>query len=252
MKARFTAVVGALLVAGCGSSPVEPETSRSDNAAALNEQLGMAYLRQGNLAVAKEKLERAVKQNPRNANVHSTLALLYEQLGKPALVDEHYRAAVRLAPQNSDISNNYAVFLCRSGRTEEGVRRFLEAAANRLYRTPEAAYTNAGVCLRQAKRLDEAEANFKRAVQARPNFAEAAYQLADLQFERGHPNEARAQVDRYLSAFEATPDLLLLGVRVAHSQGDRLTAEKYARRLRVEFPGSPQMRAIPELNRNPG
>jgi type IV pilus assembly protein PilF len=212
----------------------------------------MAYLQRGDLAVAKEKLERAEKQNPRDPNVHSALALLYERLGKPEQVDAHYRTAARLAPQNPDILNNYAVFLCKNGRTEEGVKRFLEAARNPLYRTPEAAYTNVGVCLRKANRLDEADNNFKRALQVRPNFAEAAYQLSDLQFGRGQLSDARTRVDQYLAAFNATPDLLLLGVRTAHALGDRLAAEKYARRLRVEFPGSQQVRALPDLNRNPG
>jgi len=253
MKARAAVAVAALLaMTACTSSPVEPETSRSDNAAALNAQLGMAYLQQGNLAIAKEKLERAEKQNPHDPNVHSALALLYERLGKPQQVDEHYHAAVRLAPQDPDISNNYAVFLCKSGRTEEGVRRFMDAARNPLYRTPEAAYTNAGVCLREAKRLDEADVNFKRALQVRPNFAEAAFQLGELQLDRGNLNGARTQVDEYLAAFEATPDLLLLGARAATALGDRLAAEKYARRLRLEFPDSRQQRELSDLKRNPG
>src|SRR5687768_12946710 len=252
MSIRLFGFITVLLSAGCAGGPVERETSRSDNAAALNAQLGMAYLRQGDLVVAKEKLERAERQNPRDANVHSALALLYERINQPEKVDEHYRAAVRLEPQNSDFSNNYAIYLCKTNRTEEGVRRFLEAARNPLYRTPEAAYTNAGVCLRNAKRYEEADTNFKRALKLRPNFAEAAYQLGDLQIDRGRPGDARAQVDQYLAAFDATPDLLLLGVRAAQAAGDRLAAEKYARRLRVEFPGSQQTRAIPGLSQNPG
>jgi Tfp pilus assembly protein PilF len=89
--------------------------------------------------------------------------------------------------------------------------------------------------------------NFQRALKARPGFAEAAFQLGDLDIERGRPADTRVQVDRYLAAFDATPDLLLLGVRAAHAQGDRAALEKYAQRLRVEFPGSQQTRAIPEL-----
>jgi type IV pilus assembly protein PilF len=241
-----------LLIVACAGTPHDPERSAKSNAAAVNTQLGIAYLRQGQLALAKEKLERAEKQNPRDPNVHSALALLNERLGKPAEVDRHYRTAVRLAPQNPDISNNYAVYLCRSGRTEEGMRRFLDAARNPLYRTPEAAYANAGVCLRNAKRFEEAQANFKRALEIRPNFAEAVFQLGELQLDRGNVTDARTQVDRFLSAFEATPDLLLLAVRATHALGDRLAAERYARRLRLEFPESRQTRAIPDLSRNPG
>lgn len=252
MKFLLTSVAIVIMIAACGSSPVEQEKSRGDSAAAINVQLGYAYMEQGNLVLAKEKFERAEKQNPRDANVQSALAMLYDRLGKADEVDRHFRIALRLAPQDPDISNNYAVYLCRNGRVEEGVRRFLVAAENPLYRTPDAAYTNAGVCLRNAGRLDDAEANFKKALQLRPNSAEAAYQFADLQFARGRVKDARNQVDQYLAAFNATPDLLLLGVRAAHTLGDRLAAERYARRLRVEFPDSAQVRAIPRLDQNPG
>lgn len=221
-------------------------------AAAANVQLGIAYMQQGNLALAKEKLDRALKQDPRSADVHSALALLYERLGEPDKVDSHFKRALRLAPRDPEISNNYAVYLCRNGRTKEGVERFLSAARNPLYRTPEAAYTNAGVCLRSAGRFDEALENFKKALDLRPNFAEAAYQLADLHFHQGRTQEARNRVDAFLNAFRPTPELLLLGVRVANATGDKLGAERYARQLRVEFPGSEQTRALSQIHRNPG
>jgi type IV pilus assembly protein PilF len=144
--------------------------------------------------------------------------------------------------------NNYAVYLCQSGRYDEGVKRFLEAAHNPLYPTPEAAYTNAGVCLRAAKRDDEARANFTRAVQLKPNFAEAQFQLANLQFEHGEFAPARAGIDSFIGTYNATADLLLLGVRVARAQGDRVGAQRYARKLQLDFPGTDQARALAQLD----
>jgi len=235
------------VASGCVSTG---RPTKKEDAAAYNVQLGFAYMERGNLSVAKEKLDRALEQQPNSAAVHSALGLLHERLNEPAKADEFYRTAARLAPENPDFINNYAVYLCKQGRTEEGVRRFLEAASNRMYRTPEVAYTNAGVCQRAAKRDDEALANFRRALDIRPNFAEAAYQIGQLDFEKGRFPEARTQIDGYLSSFDATPDLLLLGVRVAHAQGDRLAQERYARRLRVDFPDSQQVRALSDLNRN--
>jgi type IV pilus assembly protein PilF len=132
------------------------------------------------------------------------------------------------------------------------VKRFLEAARNPLYRTPELAWTNAGVCLRRAKRLDEANSSFQRALQIRPNLAEAQYQWADLALERGQLQQAREQIDKYLSSFDATADLLVVGVRVSRAQGDRVAEEKYTRRLRVEFPGSAQLKSLSVPSRNPG
>jgi len=236
------------------SSLKKSETSEADKAGQLNKQLGTVYLRQGNLALAKEKLERAEKYNPRDPELHTVLAVLYERLNIPAEVDKHYRTAMRLAPKDPQVLNNYAVYLCQNGRNEDGVKLFLESARNPLYRTPELAYTNAGVCLRKAKKYDEAAGSFLRALQIRPNLGEAAYQYADLAMEQGDLQKAREQVDKYLASFDATADLLLVGVRLTRAQGDRVAEEKYTRRLRVEFPGSQQLRSLgePATKRNPG
>jgi type IV pilus assembly protein PilF len=213
------------------------------NAAEANMQLGVAYMQQGNMAVAKDKLERAAKQAPRNADVHSALAYLYERLNQSKDADREYRIATRLAPDNSEVSNNFAVFLCRNGHTEEALKRFDAAANDRLYRTPWAALTNAGVCLRNVKRYDEARVKLDLALRVRPNHAEAAYQLAELQLETGQNDAAAKTIDGFLT-MTATPDLLLLGVRVARARGDRLQRETYARRLRRDFPNSAQARAL--------
>ncbi len=262
LAAVATLAIVPLLLAGCSSNGRQGSQLRGDSqtdsqkASEINKQLGTEYLRQGNIALAKEKLERAEKYNPRDAELHSVLAVLYERLDNPKLVDEHYLTAVRLAPKDPQISNNYAVYLCRQGRTDEGVKRFLESARNPLYRTPELAFTNAGVCLRRAKRYDEAANSFSRALQIRANNSEAVFQYADMSIERGDLTTAKEQVDKFLGLYDATPDLLATGVRLTRALGDRMGEEKYMRRLRVEFPASPQFRQLAEptgaAKRNPG
>jgi type IV pilus assembly protein PilF len=235
---------------GCGS--MANREKKRDDASNYNMQLGMAYLDRGELGLAKEKLERAVTENPNDPNVHSAMAMLQDRLGHPEKADKEFKAALSLGPRSPDVLNNYAIYLCRNGRVDEGVKSFEEAAHNALYRTPEAAYTNAGVCLRGAKRDTQAAMSFQRALQVRPNFAEAAYQLADLDFERGEVQSARETVDRYMGSFDATPDLLLLAVSISRKQGDRLAEERFARKLRMDFPASDQARKLSESSRNPG
>jgi len=256
MTALMTRVSCLLLIgvtaAGLLGGPAAHGRDKKLDASNFNMQLGLAYLNQGELALAKEKLERALAENPNDPNVHSAMAMLQDRLGFPQKADKEFKEALSRGPHSPDILNNYAVYLCRTGRVDEGVKSFEEAAHNALYRTPEAAYTNAGVCLRGAKRDTQAAMSFQRALQVRPNFAEAAFQLADLDFSHGDIQGARDTVDRYIAAFEATPDLLLLGARISRKQGDRLAEEKFARRLRLDFPASDQARALAELSHNPG
>jgi type IV pilus assembly protein PilF len=237
-----------LAIGACASSK---HATNERDAATYNVQLGVAYLNQGDLVRAKDKLDRALSEDPSNADVHSARAMLDERMNDLPKADEEFRTALRLAPHDPKVVNNYAVYLCQNGRTDEGVKRFMEAAHNALYATPEAAYTNAGVCLRAAKRDDEARVDFLHALQLRPNFAEAAYQLAALQLDHNELAPARANIDGFMGSFDATPDLLLIGVRIARAQGDRLAAQKYARKLQLDFPGTDQARALSALD-HPG
>jgi type IV pilus assembly protein PilF len=247
---RWLALLLALALAGCTDSG--PKKAKTEDAAVYNTQLGLGYLHQNELAIAKEKLDRAVKQDPSYAPAHSARAMLYDRLGEPKVADEEFRAALRLAPDDPTMVNNYAVYLCQHGRTDEGVKKFQEAAANALYRTPEAAFTNAGVCLRAAKRDEEARPLFIKALQVRPSYDEAAYQLANLQYQHKELAQARGLLDAYLANFPQTPDLLLLAVRVARAQGDQAAAQKYARRLQTDFAGSEQARALSVPDHPPG
>jgi len=247
MNTRWIAILTASLLIGCVSSDGTKALKREDPteaAAKTNIQLGIAYLQQGNYTVAREKLERSLKQNPKDPDVHTSLGLLYDRTGEPKLADKHYQQALKLAPDNPDVSNNYAIYLCKRGRVDEGVERFSAVAANKYYRTPEVALTNAGVCLRNAKRLDEAQAKFIGAIKLRPDYSEATVQLANLHIERGQVPEARKVVDSYLGAFRPKPDVLFAAVTVARAAKDKMSEEKYSRALRLEFPESAQARAL--------
>ena len=241
--------IAALGLAGCvttdssGGKPLKQDDPQ-EAAAKYNIQLGTAYLQQGNYSLAREKLERSLKQNPKDPDVHTSLGLLYDRTGDLKLAEKHYKEALRLAPEKPDLSNNYAVYLCKNGRVDEGVGRFMAVASNHYYRTPEVALTNAGVCLRSAKRLDEAEKKFAGAIRARPNYTEATVQLANLHLERNDIPQARKVVDTYLNAFKPQPDVLLSAVNVARAAKDRMSEEKYSRALRLEFPDSAQARAL--------
>jgi type IV pilus assembly protein PilF len=237
----------AFFVLGCvttdGSKPLRQEDPK-DAAAKYNIQLGTTYLQQGNYALAREKLERSLKQNPKDPDVHTSLGLLYDRTGDSKLADKHFREALRLAPDKPDLINNYAIYLCKNGRVDEGVEKFVTVAANKFYPTPEVALTNAGVCLREAKRLDDAEQKFLGAIRARPNYSEATVQLAGLSVEKGDLPQAKKVVDTYLSAFRPVPEVLLAAVGVARAAKDKMSEEKYTRTLRLDFPDSAQARAL--------
>jgi type IV pilus assembly protein PilF len=235
-----------------GSAVDSNRATRLQAAAKINLQLGVGYLQQGNLPIAKEKLERASSEDPHNPEVHGAMALLDQRLGKDKEADKEFRTALELDSHDPAMLNNYAVFLCSHQRAEEGVRYFEQAASNPLYRTPWAAYTNAGVCMRAAHRDADAAQRFARALQSNPAYPEAVYQASDLDFQLHKLADARFRIDVFLLTNPATPDLLLLAYRIAQSQQDGISQQRYGARLTQEFPSSDQARALAASKINPG
>lgn len=245
MKALLLAPLGILLLAGCVTTGGNKVNHKE--AARANVQLGIAYLQRDDLRLAKEKLDRAARQDPDSVELHTAQAFLNERLNRPEDAERSYRAAQRLAPHSADVANNYAVFLCKNGRADEAMPLFESAAREPLYATPWAALTNGAVCLRSVRRGADAVAYLERAIGQRPDYAPAVVELADLQLELGQADRAAATVTRFLGIGRSAPGVLLVGVRAAVARGDQPAANEYARRLRRDYPDSAQAHMLPQL-----
>lgn len=232
----------AVLLAGCATGDVAAGHSSAE-AATVNLQLAVEYMKMDNMPVAREKMERALRQDPRNATIQATAGVLYERLGDDAEAEKHYALGARLGRNDPNVQNTYAGFLCRKHKVAEGEKLFLEVARNPLYQVPEVAYTNAGVCVREIA-PDRAKKYFEQALVIRPNHGEALLQLGDLQLERGDAVAASTAVHRFLSTNKPTPEVYWLGVRAERKAHDPVAAADYAHKLLAEFPTSEQAQML--------
>lgn len=240
---RVIIALFALALSGCVSDgPQGGSSNKPDYAEAsrLNTELGSDYLRKGQTQQAKEKLLRAVQQDSRNAQAHSSLAVAYVQLGETSEAKRHYKKALSLNGDDPSLKNNYGTFLCSQGEYEAAEKLFLEAARDRKYSTPEAALTNAGICLRQGPARVRAEPYFREAIQINPQFAEALAQLAVVSFEQDDFLRARAFIQRFERVGKHNAETLTLAAKTEIALGDRTSAAQYQRRLKKEFPDAPQ------------
>jgi type IV pilus assembly protein PilF len=247
ISAMFIGVSAAALLSACGGSKTVVDQGQRQQAAIYNMQLGADYLRQGNLSQAKEKLERALEQDPRNAQTHTMLGLLYQRLGDFDSADRSFDRALSLDNKNSETRNTYAAFLCATGKYARGEKLALEAAVDQLYKTPEVSYLNAGYCARGDGDLKRAEQHFRQALKVQPRFAPAMLELADLQLRQNQPLVGRAFLERHAAAAPVSAASLWLGVRIERALSNYGAASDYARRLRSEFPTSDEARQLREL-----
>ena len=120
-----------ICLSGCASNN-NVTTPKPERAAEINLELGVEHLRKGNLQQAKEKIDRALEQNPRYGRAHLVAGMLYNRLGDERSAETHYERAISLEPKNPEFKNNYAVYLCQHKKFERGQKIALEAAADQL------------------------------------------------------------------------------------------------------------------------
>lgn len=239
-------VASGLLLAGCVSTTSGPPAPAADeaDAAELNYQLGARYYRNGNYELARDRLLYSIELDPKRAVAHTTLALTYEQLGNLRLATDAYERAIRTAPRDFDVLNTYAVFLCRQSRFAEAETYFERAVREETNDNAEVMLTNAGVCMVQLPDLEKAESYFRRALERRPTYGEALIQLSLLKRAQGDNFNARAFLQRYLRDNPASASVLLLGVQIEKDLGDERARVDYANRLLRDFPTSPEARQV--------
>ena len=213
-------------------------------AAVANMQMSLEYVRENNLARARDRIEIALTEAPSNASVQETAGLVYERLDEKVKAQRAFTAAARLGKDDPSIQNSYAGYLCRNGKTAAGEKLFLEVARSPLYQTPEVALLNAGVCVGGAGDVLDAERYFNRALTIKPNMPEALLQLGNLALSRGDSKEALDYVQRYLAVNPPSPEVLLLGVRADRKLGDSTGAGAYAQQINTQFPDSEQAQML--------
>ena len=226
-----------MLVQGCASQ-IERTESQTRDAAQYNAQLGAQYLQRGDLDQAREKLLKALDQDDNNALAHATYAQLQARVSEPASAQVHFKRALQLKPDEADYRNSYGIYLCGEGQYEEAKKQFRTAADNAYYRTPEFALDNAGLCMLDADRLNDAENYLREALRVNPQFANAYLHMADLMHRRQRLTVADAYYQRFTAYGRESAESLWLGLQIKRDAGQLKSAEQYASRLLNQFPAS--------------
>lgn len=229
---------GLVLIMGLAACTSTRPPIDLEKAAAINAQLGSGYLAQGELDLAKLKLEKALKQAPNLPAAHSGYALLMGRLGQMGKAQKHFKKALQLDPDDSGTLNNYGIFLCGQNKFKEAEKQFLAALRDPLYKTPEYAFTNAGRCSLKNKDEVQAEAYFGKALQANPKFPDALFEMANLQYTKRKFAQASGNLQKFERHGSHTPASLWLAVRVARALGQRNEEASYSLLLKNKFPDS--------------
>ena len=253
MSPILRASVVGFLLASCVSNTTMETRQVTDSAPAdkrrraeAHAALAGEYYQRGNFPVALSETRQALADDPSYVPAYNMMGLVYMNLREDASARGAFEKALSLDAANSEVMNNYGWFLCLQNDSTRGMELMLRAAADTRYATPEKALLSAGLCMRRVSRNKEAEEYLQRAVKIRPDLLGALFNLAALTYERGAYKEAENYMSRYTRL--ATPSLesLVLGVKIARANNDKVTEESYLQQLRRLYADAPQARELLE------
>jgi type IV pilus assembly protein PilF len=229
-------------IAGC-TTVVEVEVPQENRARAaeLNAQLGIAYMNEGQMDVARVKLEKALDQNPGSPLVHSGLAVYNEKLKDFELAEQHLRKALDLADAQGSggaESNNLARFLCSRKRYDEAAVYFDRAVNDKHYQNKELVYTNAGRCLIDQGRDEEAAEMLRKTLQVNRTNSAALFAMAGISYRQKVLPLAKNYIDRYHALVSPSAETLWLAYRIERALGSQTDVLRYSTLLKRDFPDS--------------
>lgn len=211
--------------------------------ARVHTELGAEYFRLKRFDVALEEFNTAIERSPNYALAYNGLGLVYAALGEKSRAEVAFKRAIQLQPGNSESHNNYGRFLCDQGQYDASQKEFLQAVKNPLYKTPQIALYNAGVCALRAQQKPQAEQYFFQALQIDPLAHASAYQLANLQFGRGEAQLALNTLQNSVNV-APTPESLFLAVRICRSLQLADDASYYSVQLHKLFPNANETKQL--------
>lgn len=212
-----------LLLISCSSKEQRPPVLSKDlsdsevisRASDLNIQLGMAYLQEERLDLARLKFRRALELEPDSAKAYCSMGYYYEKAGDRDQAKVSYEQAFQLSPEDPAIQNSYGVFLCRMGEYRFGETLLLKAASHPHFEQVGLAYQNAAFCFAKEGDSDQAIVYFKKAIAHNPRLVASYFELANTYFSVQNYKESDYYFKQFNARANPTPQSLELGIKLA-------------------------------------
>jgi len=179
----------------------DPTSAISDLRAVLRDQprsaplqrsLARAYLAKGDRGLAEESLHAAVETAPNDPIAKSELAQLLEQTGRADEAVSLLEDAVHRFPEEASFREQ----LVRASLAKHDLPAARTAAEGLKTLKPQAAagFYLSGVVASEQQRVEDAERDFKRALELQPGAFDALASLSRLEVSHGHPEQAIARL----------------------------------------------------------
>ncbi len=162
--------------------------------ASMNNEVGKNYYKAGNYSMAKDEFQRAVINDPQNADYIHNLAAAHKKQGKLSEAEQLYRQAILVNPEHQPSYHSLALLLNEQGRNAESITMMQTWKESQPYNAEP--YIELAWMQREQGNLAEAERLLQQSLKIRPGNAVATAQLGQIYEDTGQKDRALAMYQR--------------------------------------------------------
>jgi type IV pilus assembly protein PilF len=245
MIKQVTLIALVVMLAGCVTVMDSRFTKKVDNDKAVETYvaLGVGYLRNGNMPLARKKIERALEIAPDSASAHSAMATYWIERNEMNLAEKEFKIALDLDDEHSPTNYHYGRFLFAIRNDDKGCKYIKRSAEDVDYTARVLAYENLALCYDHFKQQRLAMDAFEKAWSLDTSSTISSLNLARIYLQRNRADIAQ----RWFSRFETTlrerqlphnAASLYTGAMLAKASRDKNAEASFAFKLKKRFPRS--------------
>ena len=222
-------VLGLLcLLIACATTARERTRASAD----AHVELAFSYMDSGDMAAAKEQLQKSRRIAPRNPNLDHGYAVYHQRLGQFDRAEAYFVSALEQTPNDASINNNYGVLLSGLGRYDEAYLKFRAAYSNKDYPYRYSAYENYGDVARLNGEDEKALEAYQQALLLNPDWFVLHIKVAHSHFNRADFIPAYEHLRTYMEKVHAlnlspSREDLELGIALASAVKDYEMVDNY-------------------------
>lgn len=220
-------------------------TKKADPDAAVEKfvQLGMEYIRRGELHLARKRINRALEINSESAQANAALGLLYSQEGESEKAEQSYKRALELDGTYTRGRSYYGAFLFSAKRYQESLVQFELASKDTKYEGRSQIFSNIALCYLRIDKKDKAIEAYEETLRLDRNNGRALSGITEILIQTNKYEQAQRYYNRLVRLIrdrdmKHSAQSLWLGIRIANYFGSYPQAKALSDMLANLYPDS--------------
>lgn len=215
-------LLATILLSACVTTSDSTLTKKADPVAAVERyvQLGLEYIKRGDLFRARKHITRALEIDENDAAANAAMGLISHQDGEYSTAEASFRKAIDSDPHYTSARSYYGAFLFSNQRYKEALTQFEFAAKDPANSGRTQVFTNIALCNIQLERFDDAIKAYDKALRLDRLNEPALIGITEVLLQKKNFERAQHYYNRLVRMIrqqgrQHTAQTIWLGIRIA-------------------------------------